>query len=204
METHLAPTDSTLFLDTLSQAVAAFRGGSDRPRPSASAVVEALLQAEKAAKQQHLTYPLEALAGKWRLYFTTTGRSNRKAGVVQGRGWYVPRFAPAYLSFLPDEGESSKGTIGNQIQLGALQFKLNGPFKYPGKKNLLGFDFTQAELSLFGKTLYRGGFQSGKTKRANFDELTVAQLPFFAFFLVSDDFIAARGRGGGLAIWVKE
>ncbi|MBF2027737.1 MAG: hypothetical protein IGS48_13390 [Oscillatoriales cyanobacterium C42_A2020_001] len=204
METHLAPTNSTHFLDTLSQAIAAFHGTSDRPRPSASTVVEALLQAEKAAKQQHLTYPLDALAGKWRLYFTTTGRATRKAGVVQGRGWYVPRFAPAYISFLPNAAESDKGTISNQIQLGALQFKLNGPFKYPGKKNLLGFDFTQAELSLFGKTLYTSGFQSGKTKRANFDELTVAKLPFFAFFLITNDFIAARGRGGGLAIWVRE
>ncbi|EKQ70744.1 hypothetical protein OsccyDRAFT_1049 [Leptolyngbyaceae cyanobacterium JSC-12] len=203
METHLAPTDSPLFVDILSQAVAAFRGTSDRPRPSASAVVEALLQAEKAAKQQRLTYPLEALAGKWRLYFTTTGRATRKAGIVQGRGWYVPRFVPAYISFLPDSGKSS-GTIGNQIQLGSLQFKLNGPFQYPGKKNLLGFDFTYAEFSLFGKPLYKGKFQPGKAKYAHFDQLTVSQLPFFAFFLVTDDFIAARGRGGGLAIWVRD
>lgn len=192
------------YLETLSQAVEAFRGRSDRPRPSAQVVADALLQAEKASKQQHLNYPLESLTGRWRLYFTAPRKAHRKAGVTQGRGWYIPQFAPAQISFMPSETQSGTGTIGNQIQLGSVLFKLNGPFKYPGKKNLLGFDFTQAEFSMFGKTLYRGSFQTGKTQRNPFEQLPISQLPFFAFFLVTDNFIAARGRGGGLAIWVRE
>lgn len=190
------------YLETLSQAVKAFRGGGDRP--SAQAVVEALLQAEKAAKQEHLTYPLEALAGHWRLYFTAPRNARQKSGVAQGRGWYVPQFAPAQISFTPSETRDGTGTIGNQIRFGSILFKLSGPLKYPGKKNLLGFDFTQAELSVFGKTLYRGNFQAGKTKTDPFEQLSVSRLPFFAFFLITDDYIAARGRGGGLAIWVRD
>jgi len=41
-------------------------------------------------------------------------------------------------------------------------------------------------------------------KEMNFYDQPIAKLPFFAFFLVTEDFIAARGRGGGLALWVKE
>jgi len=196
-------SETSSYLDTLTQAVAVFRGENDRPRPDRQAVVEALLQAEKAAKQQHLTYSLEQLAGEWRLYFTAPRNVHQKAGVAQGKGFYVPQFAPAQISFLPNNSNDGTGTIGNQIGFGPLMFRLNGPLKYPGKKNLLGFDFTQAEFSVFGKALYKGKFGSSKRDRLNFEQLPISKLPFFAFFLVTETFIAARGRGGGLAIWVK-
>ncbi|MDX2243052.1 MAG: hypothetical protein NW224_20420 [Leptolyngbyaceae cyanobacterium bins.302] len=203
MSSDSRPTPIPTYLETLSHAVAAFREGGDRPRPSTQAVVDALLQAEKAARQQHITYPFAALIGQWRLYFTAPRSAHQKSGVSQGRGWYVPQFALAQISFLAEEGEVGAGTIGNQIEFGSILFKLQGPLKYPGKKNLLGFDFTQAEFSILGKTLYRGKFQTGKTRQQNFEQSPVSKLPFFAFFLVTENFIAARGRGGGLAIWVR-
>jgi hypothetical protein len=199
---NFAPTATPDYLATLTQAIAAFRGQGDRPAPVV--LVDALLQAEKAAKKQHLIYSLNQLAGQWRLFFTAPRKAHQKAGVSQGKGFYVPQFAPAQISFRPDEAEASTGTIGNQIQFGGVLFQLSGPFKYSGKKNLLGFDFTRATFSIFGKKLYDGKFSSGKANRENFAQITVAQLPFFAFFLVTDDFIAARGRGGGLAIWVRQ
>lgn len=202
MTTNLASTDTPGYLDTLAQAIAAFRGKGDRP--TSAVLVDALLQAEKAAKKQHLTYSLDQLAGQWRLFFTAPRNARQKAGVSQGKGFYVPQLAPAQISFIPDGAEASTGTIGNQIQFGAVLFQLTGPFKYPGKKNLLGFDFTRATFSIFGKKLYDGKFSSGKANRENFAQMTVSQLPFFAFFLVTDDLIAARGRGGGLAIWVRQ
>lgn len=200
--TTLVPTDTPTYLQTLFQVVAAVRDVGDRP--SAQSVVDALLQAEKAAKQQRLTYSLPQLAGQWRLCFTAPRSAHQKSGISQGRGWYVPQLAPAQISFSPDATEANTGTIGNQIRFGAILFKLSGPFKYFGKKNLLGFDFTHATLSIFGKLLYNGRFQSGKTRHDRFEQLPIAQLPFFAFFLITDEFIAARGRGGGLAIWVRE
>jgi predicted nuclease of predicted toxin-antitoxin system len=36
-----------------------------------------------------------------------------------------------------------------------------------------------------------------------FMAISIGNLPFFTFFAVADQYIAARGRGGGLAIWVK-
>lgn len=202
MTTNFVPTDTPAYLKTLEQAIAALHGRGDRP--PAAMVVDALLQAEKAAKKHHTLYSLNQLAGRWQLYFTAPRNARQTNGVSQGRGFYVPQFAPAQISFTPDAAIANTGTIGNQIRLGAICFKLSGPFNYPGKKNLLGFDFTRATFSVFGKTWYNGTFASGKTKRESFEQLTVAQLPFFAFFLVTDDLIAARGRGGGLAIWVRQ
>lgn len=203
--TSSAATDSQPYLETLRQVRAAYQGNV-QGQPAAKAVTEALLQAEITTKQQRLTFPLAALTGLWQLCFTAPQKARQKAGQMQGQGFYVPKFVPAYICFNPEEidgNETGQGTIANQIQLGFVQLKLNGPFKYPGKKNLLGFDFTHAEFLLFGKALYNGHFQSGKATEGDFVHQPISKLPFFAFFLVTSDFIAARGRGGGLALWIR-
>lgn len=195
------------YMTVLTQAAATLRRGSDRAaRPAASEVVRALLQAEKAAKQQHLIYPVEPLIGKWRLCFTTPGKVRFKGDSASGKGFYVPQIAPAQISFLPAQSEQTTVPlkIGNQIQLGTFLLRFEGPAKYLGKKNILAFDFTQIQISLFDRPLYTGAFRSGKAQAGSFEQQSIAKLPFFAFFLVTENFIAARGRGGGLALWVRE
>ncbi len=54
------------------------------------------------------------------------------------------------------------------------------------------------------RVVYNQPIRSGKVESEDFYNQPIAKLPFFAFFLVTENFIAARGRGGGLAIWVKE
>ena len=191
--------DSTI--DVLDHAAASLRTKSDRPE--AKEVVKALLQAEKAAKQQKLVYPLESLFGQWRLCFTAPKNAHFKSGVALGKGFYVPQIAPAQISFFPSQN-LGEARITNSVQFGSLQLKLTGPARYLDKKNLLMFDFTQVEILLFNRAIYSGGFRGGKLKDANFYKRSVAKAPFFAFFRVTEDLIAARGRGGGLALWVKE
>lgn len=207
MMPELTSTAKPDFVATLAHAAVALRDGTG-DRPSATAVVNALLQAEKAAKQQRLTYPLEPLLGHWRLYFTAPRKARLRGGMALGKGLYVPQIAPAQISFAtqaPTLGESSgKAEISNQIQFGPLLFKLTGPAHYLGKKNIMAFDFTHMQLCLFGRAVYSGNFRGGKAQAQDFYDRSIAKLPFFAFFLVTEDFIAARGRGGGLALWVKE
>lgn len=201
----LTATSSDLAI--LHQATIAFREGTGE-RPSASAVVDALLQAEKSAKRQRLTYPMEALLGQWQLCFATgTRKVRQRGGIVLGKGLYVPRFTPAQISFTQHpptpEAPIPKLEAGNQIQLGPLLVKLTGPAQYLGKKNLLAFDFTHLQLSVFNRTLYQGGLRGGQQQAEAFYSQPIAKLPFFAFFAVTDELIAARGRGGGLALWVR-
>jgi hypothetical protein len=207
MTANIASTPHN-YLTDLEQAVTAFRGES-KTRPTASVVVDALLQAEKTAKQQRLIYSYESLLGKWRLCFATGTRKVReRGGIMLGKGFYIPKLFPAYISFgIPDENANSaanQGKIGNEVKLGSLLLQLTGPAQYLGKKNLLAFDFTQMQISLLGRTIYNGKIRSGKNKDNNFYEQSIAKLPFFAFFLITENFIAARGRGGGLALWIRE
>lgn len=190
------------FITLLTQTVSAYRG-QKRERPPAEAIVNALLQAEKAAKQQRLTYPFESILGKWRLYFTTgTKKVKHRRGIKLGNGFYLPKFATAHICFSPQDAD--KGEITNSVEFASLKLKLTGPAKYVGKKNLLAFEFTQMQISLFSQTIYNGEIRGGKTKAEDFDNRPVSVLPFFAFFLVTPDLIAARGRGGGLALWIRD
>ena len=179
--------------------------------PAPKAVVAALLAAEKSAKQQRLSYPVETLLGQWRLRFTTGTRRQKQGGIALGRGFYLPSFVQAQIRFEPlAEPAAASSThnqthsqIHNQLQVGALRFRLTGPMRYSSPKNLLAFDFIQMELSLLGRRLYRGQFRGGQAEASPFDQKPIAKLPFFSFFLITTDLIAARGRGGGLAIWVR-
>jgi len=83
------------------------------------------------------------------------------------------------------------------IRFSSVLLKLTGPAQYLGKKNLLAFDFTHMQLSVL-IVPHSGEFRGGKEKEMNFYDQPIAKL-LFAFFLVTEDFIAARGRGGGLA-----
>jgi hypothetical protein len=200
-----APTPE--FMPILTQVLQAFRG-QVRERPAAAAVVLALVEAERAAKQQRLHYDLAALMGQWQLYFVANKRARRQGEGLVGKGWYVPKLVPAQISFGAADSEGAPGrvTIGNQVKLGPLALKLTGPAQYPGKKNLLAFDFTQMQLLLGPRSLYQGNIRGGKAESetwAEFSSKSIGQLPFFAFFLVTEDLIAARGRGGGLALWIR-
>ncbi|MEH2280625.1 MAG: hypothetical protein V7K90_04665 [Nostoc sp.] len=205
MTANLTPTATFDFVSVLSQAAAAYRQPKGI-RPSAEILVNALLQAEKAGKQQRLTYPFEFLLGKWQLCFVTgTKKVRERGGIVLGNGLYVPKFIAIYASFNATlEQDSGRGEIANQVELNPVLLKLTGPVQYLGKKNLLAFDFNQMLISMFGRVVYNRAIRSGKVKTEDFYNQPIAKLPFFAFFLVTEDFIAARGRGGGLAFWIRE
>jgi hypothetical protein len=192
-------------LTVISQAVTAYHGGGGK-LPKTALLVDALLQAEKTAKQQRLTYNFESLVGKWRLCFATgTRKVRQRGGIVLGKGIYLPKFAAIHISFKADLADNSgRGEIGNQVQLGSIFLQLTGPAKYLGKKNLLAFDFSQMQISLFNRVVYNQPIRSGKVQGEDFYSQPIAKLPFFAFFMITENAIAARGRGGGLALWIRE
>ncbi|AFY99593.1 hypothetical protein [Calothrix sp. PCC 6303] len=206
MTTNLTTPASTEFIDILTKTALAYRSKS-KDRPQVEVVVNALLQAEIAAKQQKIIYPFPSMLGEWRLCFATgTKKVQRRGGIILGKGFYVPNFAKAKIAFSTNTDENlGKGEIKNSAELGFMKLQFSGLTKYWGKKNLLTFDFDKIELSLLNRTLYRGNVKSRKTANQDFyNQTTTGKLPFFAFFLTTDDFIAARGRGGGLALWIRE
>jgi hypothetical protein len=196
-----SPSD---LINSLSSAATAYRTGNQLP--SAEIMVNALLEAEKTAKLQKLNYPFASLNGKWRLCFATgTKKVRNRGGIILGKGWYIPRFMRIHICLNPLETEAlGTGEIANQVQLGGILLKLTGPIKYLGKKNLLAFDFIKMQISLFNWMVVNQNISTSKGENKDFNEQPIAKLAFFAFFLVTEDMIAARGRGGGLALWIRE
>jgi len=177
-------------------------------KPSPNAVVAALLEAEKRAKQNKIRYGFEQLIGNWRLCFITgTKKTRQKAGIVLGAGRYIPEWVAkiqiAYSAQAVADGEadSETGRVENSVQVGAIVLTLSGPTKFLVNKNILAFDFTRITVKLLGKTVYQGFIRGGEAREADFFSLSVAKQAFFAYFMVEDGIIAARGRGGGLALW---
>jgi hypothetical protein len=190
---------STEFATILTQA-------RSLSRHDAKLMVKALQQAETSARQEKLAIPFVDIAGEWRLCFATgASKSPQKLGIKLGKGYYLPKFVVASIAFTPDLKSTTVGTITNQLKVGGFELKFTGPCSYPGKKNLLVFDFTQIQITVLRRIVYQGKIRSGKTDAiAGAVPKSVGKMPFFAFFWASPTEIAARGRGGGLALWVKE
>jgi len=176
-------------------------------KPSADVVVAALLAAEKSAKKTKTRYAFNQLIGHWQLCFITgTKKTRKKAGIVLGAGRYIPQWIAkisiAYAAEPVAEGEENSeiGRVENSVKVGTMELTLSGPTKFL-PNNILAFDFTRITVKLLGKTVYQGSIRGGESREAEFLSLSVGKQAFFAYFLVEDGIIAARGRGGGLALW---
>lgn len=166
--------------------------------------VQALLAAEKIAKKNKSSYSLKDLVGTWQLRFVTgTKKTRAKAGVVLGAGKYLPKLLKISLTYEATEDAENRGTVTNRVDLKLLQLALSGPVEWLPKQNILAFDFTRLELKLAGITLYTGYVGSGEAGETNFYDTGIQKKPFFVYFLVQPSLMAARGKGGGLAIWVR-
>jgi hypothetical protein len=183
-----APSD---FATTLAQV-------STANRPATAEVVATLLATEKDLKKTKQGIPFTAILGTWRFCFAS-GAKKTKQGLKLGKGYYVPSFVRATIAFAA--GTPDTGTVTNQLWIGSLGIRFTGPCRYPGKMNILSFDFTYLEILLGSKVIY--GRSIGSSGDADFMTKSTGKLPFFVFMWASPTEIAARGKGGGLAIWVK-
>ncbi len=172
--------------------------------PAPEAVVEALLMAEKTAKQTKVRHTYSQLLGTWRLGFITgTKRSRQRAGVILGAGRFLPKWVKIHLSYSRSESGQERGTVQNSVEIGPLQLVLTGPTQFWSKTNILAFDFTRMRVSLSGLKFYEGYIRKGQDREVRFYEQSVKEQAFFTYFLAQDFCIAARGRGGGLALWTR-
>jgi hypothetical protein len=187
----------------LTQAIAAILDGKSDRIPSAD-LTSALLGVEKLAKQAKLDIPITDLVGEWQLAFATGAKKNKdRSGIRLGKGYYFPQFIPASISFTPDAAHPSTGKIANQVAVGLVKLKLTGPYRYLGKKNLLAFDFIDFEVRILDRVVYQGQMPKKQRSDRAFADKSIADLPFFSFISASNNGITARGRGGGLALWVR-
>lgn len=189
------------FETVLSQVAIASR--EKKSFPPVTEVVNALLEAEKNTKKQHLSQDFSGLNGQWRLCFTTGVKKQKQGGIKLSQGFYLPRLIAATIGFNQTE-------ISNQLKFLGFTLRFTGPLNYSSKRNLVYFDFLHLQIKLGNFGLFQGNVRGGKEKLAEFSSSSplpqklLQTSPFFTFFAITPQWIAARGRGGGLALWVKE
>lgn len=174
--------------------------------PNSSEVVASLLKLEKEFKQDKKDCSLSNLIGCWNLRFITgTKKSRDRAGIILGAGKYIPKLIKIQIAYKPDQLSTPNiGRVNNAVKLAFLKLSLTGPFKFLSPKRLLAFDFTHLNLTVFGLKIYDDYIRNGLEKEAKFHETEIKHQAFFSYFLIEDNLIAARGRGGGLALWSRE
>ena len=154
---------------------------------SASPEVSAreLLQLEQQARRSGSGVEADALQGCWQLQLVWPKGQQRASAFS---GWLLRG-----LSARLEIGVDPEGLLlSNAVNLGAVELRFRGRGRLEGKRPLLLFSFEQLQLSLGGWRIVERTFPAPAPQR----------MPFFA--LIHRDpsgWLAARGRGGGLALW---
>ncbi len=85
--------------------------------------------------------------------------------------------------------------IKNSINFGLIKINFVGSAELKGLRPLLAFYFEELKISISNFLIFKKKLKKPEDKK----------MPFFSLVGIStkDNWLCARGRGGGLAIWVK-
>ncbi|MEM1367534.1 MAG: hypothetical protein AAGG02_05835 [Cyanobacteria bacterium P01_H01_bin.15] len=182
-----------------------------QPAPDRQELVSALLQLEKQSRQERWRFTPTDLHGTWRLAFVTgTLRSQKNAGKILGPGRFLPRWLEITIRYTPLaeldpdlDSDERYGAVFNKVAIAGNQLELRGPTELLTNKTVLAFDFTRLRLNFLGKDLLNRSVGGGLSRETEFFSLPIKNKVFFNYFWVSPEAIAARGKGGGLALWLR-
>ena len=197
-------------------------------RPDPSEVVAALALAEKQSKKAKQRYAYEDLVGSWQLGFVSgtrkvpSSRPGAQPLKQPGKGRFLPRWidititygspqALLSLALLTEEASDQQisavsndsGAVVNRVGLGGVSLQLSGPTRYWPNTYTLVFDFVYLQGGIGPVTLYDGPVRGGVARAKAFVDAGLKDQAFFTFFAVQPHYIAARGKGGGLALWTR-
>lgn len=165
-----------------------------------------LLERERRSRREGSGLSQASLIGSWRLERIWSKGSLRPAAI----GAALLRGLAARLQLAPDEGGTGAGGLRlvNSVRLGALELRFEGVGQLQGRRPLLVFSFDRLLLLLGGRVLVERALPSPDPLRRPFFALIASQRPVPGELApsaeVSVGWLAARGRGGGLALWCLE
>lgn len=165
-------------MTSASQSVAGACGGE----PTAA---EPLLALERQVRRSGTGLQADDLSGRWRLQ-RVWSRGGQRADAISG-GLLRALAARLEITSTPQGLR-----LRNAVNLGGLELRFEGPGRLQGSRPLLLFSFECVELRLGDRLLLQRSLPEPAPQR----------MPFFA--LIHRDragWLAARGRGGGLALW---
>ena len=159
----------------------------------------ALLELERHCRQKRSSCSglgTSELLGRWRLV-EVWGKGRSNANPLNGA---LLRSLGAELLIEASSHDAVQGRLQlhNRVRLGALELCFSGPGRLQGTRPLLLFSFERLKLLLGDRTLWSRPLPPAQPRRQ----------PFFALIgsgLLGEGpgrWLAARGRGGGLALWI--
>jgi hypothetical protein len=146
-----------------------------------------LLQLEQQVRRKGTGLTAIDLQGSWHLQ-SFWSRSGLQANAFNS---WILRRVNARLELM--ETKDGSLSISNVVNLGALELRFGGVARLHGQRPLLRFQFDNLSLNIGNLTLLQ---------RPLPPTTELCRQPFFA--LIGRDpsgWLAARGRGGGLALW---
>ena len=149
---------------------------------------ETILALEATAKKRGSGIVHENLNGVWRLQHTWTGTGTNPWPGTD----FLLRSLGARLEL---KGSGTDWKIVNQVMAAGVELRFEGEAQLKGKRPMLIFRFETVKLLLAGRILLERKLPEPPSRR----------MPFFALIAMADNggWLAARGRGGGLALWDK-
>lgn len=160
-----------------------------------------LLERERRSRREGSGLSQAVLVGSWRLERIWSKGSLRPAAI----GATLLRGLAARLQLAPgDDGADAGGEtmrMVNSVRLGALELRFDGVGRLQGRRPLLVFSFDRLRLLLAGRVLIERTLPSPDPLRRPFFALIAAEGPGEG---ASHGWLAARGRGGGLALWLRD
>jgi hypothetical protein len=170
-----------------------------------------LLALERQSRQSGSGLSREALLGTWILQRTwPRGRStpaDLASTLLRGLAASLSLSAPTAAAGTAAPAATASTTeipsleIINSVRLGPLELRFCGEARLQGRRPLLLFRFLRLQLRLGALALLDRPLPAD----APFSSLPVAGLPFFALIAADPEgsWLAARGKGGGLALWQR-
>ena len=152
-----------------------------------------IIDLEKFANKNGSGISYERLIGHWNLrYVWKKGKEkvdNTSSSFLQILS------ASLQLSKLDLEDGKPRYAIQNSVRFGLLSIVFKGEAFLKGKRPVLFFYFNKIVISIIKINILEKDFKETDTKK----------LPFFALIALGDknDWLCARGKGGGLALWIK-
>ena len=153
---------------------------------------EEIINLEKISQKNGSAIKYEQLIGTWRLRHIWKKGSNQVDNISSS----ILQVLYATLELSQKKFQDNVNyNIKNSIKFGFLTLIFSGNAFLKGERPILSFYFVDLKVKVLNLTL----FNKDLTKPdAN-------QMPFFSLIYLNkiDNWMCARGKGGGLAIWIK-
>ena len=153
-----------------------------------------LTEFEKRARVEGSGIEFDSLLGLWKFNSVWKQGSDTEDSITST----LLQVLSASLELNKDtqNPEEEKFTIANAIKFGLLTLRFSGYANLERKQPLLPFFFNCIQIKLASLTILNKSLPAPDQKKR----------PFFALIAIDPDgkWLSARGKGGGLALWVQD